>query len=240
MNRLLAQLNLSPQERRIAVIVGIVVFVVLNAVFVWPQFADWHKFQNQLAGSRKTLANYQEEIARVPTHQARLKRLESQGAAGILPAEQARDLLHTAQVQAQQAHLVILQTRSPTSSGPSTNLYFDEQMLSIDTSGTDRELIDFLVALGNGNSMIRVRNLDLRPDPPLYKLLGKIELVASYQKKPRAPVAPAPATPPAGVPARTNAATGPVRTNAATAAPARTNAVPVRPAGTNSANPRKP
>ncbi len=43
----------------------------------------------------------------------------------------------------------------------------------------------FLHALGSGDSMIRVRDMDLRPDPPRYRLNGTITLVASYQKKPR-------------------------------------------------------
>lgn len=37
------QLNLSPQERRIVVIIAVIVFVVLNFLLVWPHFNDLSK-----------------------------------------------------------------------------------------------------------------------------------------------------------------------------------------------------
>jgi hypothetical protein len=58
--------------------------------------------------------------------------------------------------------------------------------------------VDFLYKLGDGNSLIRVRSLSLRPDAPRQNLGGNITLIASYQKKPSARSAPAPAPVPAG------------------------------------------
>ena len=68
---------------------------------------------------------------------------------------------------------------------------------------SEAQLVDFLYKLGDGNSLIRVRALSLRPDPPRQNLGGNITLIASYQKKPsvRPASAPAPATAP--VPAGT-------------------------------------
>ncbi|MCX8108366.1 MAG: hypothetical protein N3G20_06135 [Verrucomicrobiae bacterium] len=194
MNGLLDKLNLTAQERRIAVVFTAITFVVLNALFVWPHFGDLAKLRVQLEAARKTLDTYKAEIAKVPAYRARLEALERQGEA-VLAAEQALQLTRTVQNQAQLHNVVITGTRPVTST--STNQFFDEQALSIDVTATDKELVDFLVALGSGNSMIRVRDMDLRPDPAQYKLLGKITLVASYQKKPKlaTPSPSAPAAP---------------------------------------------
>ena len=51
--------------------------------------------------------------------------------------------------------------------------------------------MDFLYSLGSGNSLIRVRDLTLRPDPPRQQLSGTVKLVASYQKNPPKKAAPA-------------------------------------------------
>jgi Tfp pilus assembly protein PilO len=198
MTRLFDKLNLTKQERRILVAVALAVFVVLNSFFIWPQLMDWEKYKRQFATSQKTLSTYQTEIAQVSANQAKLLQLERQGSA-VLPAEQALMLMRAVQQKADQVKLLITGTRTIAGQTTSTNQYFDEQAVSIDTSGGDQELVDFLAALGAGESMIRVRSLDLKPDPPLTKLVGKVELVASYQKKPKV----APATPP---PARTASA----------------------------------
>lgn len=197
MNGFLDKLNLSTQERRILVVFFAIAFVVLNALFVWPHFYDLGKLRMQLSAARDTLDAYKKEIARVPAYRARLVELEKQGEA-VLAAEQALQLTRTVQNQAQLNNVAITGTRPLTST--STNQFFDEQALSIDVTATDKELVDFLVALGSGDSMIRVRDMDLRPDPAKYRLLGKITLVASYQKKPK----PASSTPTASRPA-TNA-----------------------------------
>ena len=51
--------------------------------------------------------------------------------------------------------------------------------------------MDFLYSLGSGNSLIRVSDLTLRPDPPRQQLSGTVKLVASYQKNPSKKGAPA-------------------------------------------------
>lgn len=195
MSSFFSRLNLRPQEQRIVVVVVTVVLVVLNALFIWPRFKDWAKLQTTLTKSRATLKSYQDEIARTPQYQEQLRKLEGGGGA-VLPAEQALDLMRTVQNQAQQSSVAVTGTRPVTSATSNTNQFFDEQVVAIDVSCLDKELVDFLVALGSGDSMIRVRDMDLRPDPPQYRLLGKVTLVASYQKKPKPP-APAPTAKPA-------------------------------------------
>jgi len=183
MNGFFDKLNLTLQERRILVVVLTVVLLVLNALFVWPRFNNMTLVRRQLEASRDTLAKYQKEVARMSGYRSRLEVLEKQGSA-VLPAEQTLQLTRAVQNQALLSSVAITGTRPVSST--STNQFFDEQTLAIDVSAADKELVDFLVALGKGDSMIRVRDMDLRPDlPAQIRLLGKITMVASYQKKPK-------------------------------------------------------
>ena len=60
--------------------------------------------------------------------------------------------------------------------------FFVEQIQNINVTATDEQLVDFLYKLGSDASMIRVRDLELQPDPPHQKLNANIRLVASYQR----------------------------------------------------------
>jgi len=189
---LLDQLNLRPQEKRILAAVLVVALVLVSIFFVWPKLGERPKLVTALEAARKKLQSYQAEIARVPDYQARLRELEGQGSA-VLREEQALQLMRTIQTQAGEHGVPITSTRVgvPSPSTTSTNAFFDEQTMIIGVNTGERELVNFLHALGTGNSMIRVRDMDLRPDPPRYKLNGSITLVASYQKKTAASAAPA-------------------------------------------------
>jgi hypothetical protein len=69
-------------------------------------------------------------------------------------------------------------------SGQSTNDFFEEQSIRIDINTGEKELVDFLLNIGAGSSMIRVRDMDLRPaDQNRYRLQGSVTLSANYQKK---------------------------------------------------------
>jgi Tfp pilus assembly protein PilO len=63
-----------------------------------------------------------------------------------------------------------------------TNEFFVELVQNINVIATDQQLVDFLYKLGSGASMIRVRDLELQPDPVHQHLNANIRLVASYQK----------------------------------------------------------
>lgn len=197
---LLDSLNLRPQEKRLVVASLAAGVLVLSALFIWPRLDDWRKAREALEKARKTLQTYEAEIARIPEYEARLAALEGQGSA-VLQEEQALQLLRTVQLQAQQHQVIITSTRAGApGQTTSTNAFFDEQTVQIGVSTGEKELVHFLHALGSGGSMIRVRDMDLRPDPPRYRLNGSITLVASYQKKPkvvRPALAAAPATAPA-------------------------------------------
>lgn len=49
------QLNLTPQERRIVVVIAVVVFVVLNILLVLPHFGDLGKVKDELDKTRNTI-----------------------------------------------------------------------------------------------------------------------------------------------------------------------------------------
>lgn len=191
----LDSLNLRPQEKRLLVVGLALAVVVLSALWVWPRLGEWRKAREALDKSRKTLQSYEAEIARIPTYEARLAELEGQGSA-VLQEEQALQLLRTVQLQAQQHNVTITSTRAglpgPTTS---TNAFFDEQTVQIGVNTGEKELVQFLLALGSSGSLIRVRDMDLRPDPPRFRLNGTITLVASYQKKPKITRPPASAPP---------------------------------------------
>lgn len=234
MTPFLDRLNLRPQERRFVVVVGLILFVVINVVWVRPRFNDWSRLQNELQEARRTLARYKTEADKLPQYRATLARIEGETPA-VLPAEQAIQLFTTVQSQVQQHGVVYTQIRPVAASASSkTNAFFEEQSVVVNYNNTgEKELVEFLNSFATGNSMIRVRDLDIRPDPSQTRLMGSITLVATYQKKPPTPARPSVAaqsppatktvdpTPPAGAPSTGKA---PATTN--TAATARTNRPP--------------
>ena len=186
MSALLARLNLRPQERRLMVAIAMVVFVVLNIWFVWPHFKDWGRLQRENRLAKDNLTLFKTEIEKQPQTRKKLEKLEGQGSS-VLPEDQALQLLRTVQVQARQSGVQIPNSTSIPNTGGRPNEFFQEQAIRISVITGDKELVDFLVKLGSGNSMIRVRDLDLRPQlPTQQKLEGSMILVASYQKKPAA------------------------------------------------------
>lgn len=174
--------QLRPMERRLVVGVGVIFLVVLNAVFIWPHFSDWGRLQGRMAKARGELARNQAASAKVPELQAQVKQFASEGES-VAPEDQAINLMRTIQAQASSSGFGI-QNFSPTRMR-TNDAFFVEQAQSITVTATEDQLVDFLYKLGSGVSMIRVRDLNLNPDPPRQRLIANIELVASYQKNPK-------------------------------------------------------
>lgn len=175
--------QLRPLERRIAVGVMVVLFIVLNWVFVKPHFSDWGDLQTRLANARRDLARDQAAIAQSGTFQAQVKALEGQGEF-VAPEDQAIYFTRTIESQRAASGVGIANySRSVTH----TNQFFTEQSQNINVIGNDAQIVDFLFKLGNGASMVRVRDLDLQPDAARLNLNANIKLVASYQKNAPAP-----------------------------------------------------
>jgi hypothetical protein len=186
--------RLSSMERRFVVGVFVVVFVLLNAMFVWPRFSDWGRMQDRLDKARHTTKVFETEIAEKPKYEKQVRTMESEGLA-VPPEDQSIDFLRTIQSQAAQSGVTLLGNARQASR---TNQFFLEQTQGISVQSGEQQLVDFLYNLGSGNSLIRVRALSLRPAPPRQQLAANITLVASYQKKPasRAVAAPAAAATP--------------------------------------------
>jgi Tfp pilus assembly protein PilO len=185
MTSFLDKLNLRPGERRLVVIVALVVFVVLNVWLIWPQFGSVRIWQQRRTDALKKLQNFSNEVKNKPGYEKQLRDLESQGAF-VGTEEQASTLSRDV---ANQATLSGVQVNrfdpAPRSSTGRTNAFFEEQTLIISIANTgERELVDFLYNLGARSSLIRVKSMTVSPDPTRMKLQGSITLVASFAKKP--------------------------------------------------------
>jgi type II secretory pathway component PulM len=188
--------NLRPSERRLVVGIGIVFFVVINFWFIIPQFGEWRQVQARMWAAQTTLSAYQKEIAMTPVYERIVRQLESEGQS-VPPEEQSAQFSRTIQSQQARSGVQILSTSRMQ---VRTNQFFLEQSQTIAVQAPEPQLIDFLYNLGAGNSLIRVRDLTLRPDPPRHQLTANVKLIASYQKSP------ATKTSPAGAPARATGA----------------------------------
>jgi Tfp pilus assembly protein PilO len=177
MKKFFAQLR--PLERRLAVGVLVVLILVLNWVFIWPHFSDWGNLRHRLGEARQTLELYQRTILQTTNYDAQVKTFESQGEF-VAPEDQSINFLRTIQAQATASGVGMSSMSRQTAR--TNDAFFVEQVQNINVSATDDQLVDFLYKLGSDISMIRVRDLELQPDPTRLKLNANIMLVASYQR----------------------------------------------------------
>ena len=184
MTSILDKLNLSPQERRLVVVIAIVVFVVLNIWLIWPEFGSVTIWKQRRADTEKRLKQFKDEIAKKAVYERQLRELESQGQ-HVGTEEQAlslqRDVSNQALLSGVQVNRYDPQPRI--SVGGRTNAFFEEQGLIITVITGEKELVDFLYNLGTRSSLIRVRSMTLSRDPTQMKLQGSMTLVASFAKK---------------------------------------------------------
>ncbi len=182
----LDRLNLRPQERRLVLGALVVLFVVLNFWFVWPHFGRLQAVRSQMVAAQETLDTYRTEALRTNSYLAQLKELETQGT-GVLDedADKTLNLTSTVQSQARQSGINYNQIApAPRSTRGNTNEFFEQRSITVGLNATPPEpLVHFLVAIAANNLVMRVKELDLKPDPSHTKLTGTIRIVASFQKK---------------------------------------------------------
>ena len=178
------KLNLRPGERRLMVIVAIVIFIVLNFVFVFPNFGEYGKAMQRTKDTASSLRRFKAEVAHAPSYEAKLRELQSAGNF-VAEEDQALQLQREVDSQATLTGVTILQrTPAPRTVGAKTNAFFDESALVVNFSSGEKELVEFLYNLGKGNSLVRVRSMNLQPElPNRYKLSGSLTLVESFQRK---------------------------------------------------------
>jgi len=232
MTRLFDKLNLRPQERRLVIFVAVVVFLALNWFFVRPYFGELGRMQQRMRDAEKNFKKFTEEIQRRPIYEKQKTELSQQG--GQVPTEeQATSLTSEVNRQAGVAGVYIqgLIPAPRSREGGKTNSFFEEQAVNMTFANTgEPELVNFLFGLASQNSLIRIKSMNLRPDPGQMKLGGTLTLVESFQKKPPTKMAAATASGSASTPAKTSAP--PAKPAIATPKPPATPA-PVAPAKTN-------
>ena len=177
MKKFFAQLR--PLERRMAVGVLVIFILVLNWVFIWPHFGDWGNLRSRLGTARQKLALYQTTILQTSNYEAQVKIFESQGDVVALE-DQSINFLRAIQSQSLASGVGMGSMGRP--STRTNDAFFVEQIQNINVTATDEQLVDFLYKLGSDASMIRVRDLELQPDPQHQKLNASIKLVASYRR----------------------------------------------------------
>ena len=171
--------NLRPFEKRVVVGFGALFFVVLNFLFVIPHFSDLSAVQDRMGDAQRKLARYQNEIDHTNAYLGQLRQF--QGENSDVPAEeQSMQFANTVNIQAGQSGVHI---SSAAHINTQTNQFFLEKTQSLGVQSGEQQLVEFLYNLGSGSSQIRVRDLNVRPDPPRQQLAAQITLVASYQKK---------------------------------------------------------
>jgi len=185
----LDSLNLRPFEKRLVVGVAILLFIVLNALFVIPHFKDWKRTKVQISTAREKLEKYDTCIRQKPEMEKKIKAMEGEAQTMALE-DQATEFVRAIQLQ-QAASGVVVANLTPHK--PSTNQFFIEQSATLRLTAPESQLVDFLYRLGSGSSLIRVRDLTLRPDQLRQQLDTSVELVASYQKAPSKAGSPSPA-----------------------------------------------
>ncbi|HEY6228961.1 MAG TPA: hypothetical protein VI282_17710 [Verrucomicrobiae bacterium] len=215
------QLNLRPQERRILVIVGLIIFVVLNFLLVTPLFGQLGQSEFALEKSKRTLDKYEKEIAKTPNLERIEARLKQEGGTVLSEELQLQRIVNNQAIAAS-----VQVSRSDPVLRPQfgrTNQFFEDQGLRIDFTSGGKELVDFLVGMASANSMVHVHDMTLRPVAGGTRLGGNVVFVASYQKK-NAPATTAIASGSAPRPAtKTNVVVAAAKTNPPLAAPPKTN-----------------
>jgi hypothetical protein len=184
------QLNLTPQERRIVVVIAVVVFVVLNLLLVWPHFKDLARVRGELESTRQKMKDENEKILLdvdpgTNGYKNVLKTLERQQGGGIV--NQQVQLQKSISDQAIKTGVNISDTRPATTAHPETNAFYEEQSVKITFESQEEQLVNFLFNIGNDAAMIRVRELSLKAaDANRYRLRGDALLSANYAKRPPA------------------------------------------------------
>jgi hypothetical protein len=202
MMRWLDKLNLPPTERRWVLGGLVVLLVVLNYWFIWPYFGEWGKVSKELGELNRQAKARMTEIGKKAEYERKLNDLQKSGGGIVLQEDQANRVQQTIYTQGS-ANGVTVNSVRPVSvparlASGQTNQFFDEVRMTVDLVAGEQELVNFLYALGSGDSSIRVSDMvNLRLDPSQTKLITTLTLVASFQKK-----APAPATSHASAPTR--------------------------------------
>ncbi len=182
MNNWWQNLNLTSQERKFVIGVAIVFALVLNFLFIWPQFGKWSPVLVERADKQAMLDKYQKTIEQMPKLREQLNNLETNSAAVIVSSDAKTHFRRTVENLAQQHRFYWDSMSQPNVNLNSTNKYFQEITMRVNFKDTEeKNLVNFMYKLSDGNSSIRVRDFDLKPNNPPMLLQGYLTLVANYE-----------------------------------------------------------
>ena len=182
------KLNLSSGERRLVMIVIVVLMLALMWM-VWGMIPSPSATKQKIAKAQTQLDSFKAEIEKTDVYHQQISTLEGLGSE-VIKIEQQVDMrnfinrLTTANG---------VEITSATSADPKTGDFFIEQSMTIRFSSKESDLVNFLWKLGSSDTMVRVSQMRVNPDKNRYKLSGSMTLTASYQKDVKA-TKPKPAT----------------------------------------------
>jgi Tfp pilus assembly protein PilO len=177
--------DLSVAERRLVMVVFLVVFIILNMALIFPRFSDWAEMGQKMERAQQKIASFNTLISRSAQFRAKLAELEGIGS-NVSTESQANNLMRLIQDQARKSKLPT-PSISPvriSNERSTNNMFFNQKAYRVTATTDDNELIDFLVAVGSSDSMVRIHDLDLKPTQKDTKLICNMTLVANYQKQP--------------------------------------------------------
>ncbi len=183
----LDRLNLRPFEKRLVVVIAIVVFVVFNLWFVYPHFSDLGNAQEHREQALKKLKTWEAETNQIPVYIKQIKEMAKDGL--DVPAEDQQQRF-SSDIVAQQAASGVNVLNNGRITTRTNSPFFVEQIQTITVQSAEPQLVDFLYKLGDGASLIRIRGLSLHTDPSHQQLVAGVTLVASFQKAQRARTVP--------------------------------------------------
>ena len=196
----LDKLNLRPAEKRLVVLAALALFIVINLIFIVPQFGEWGRLEKEMRDMRTRMDKYSVELNKQAYYKKEIERLRKVGQA-VAVEDQKLDLASKIDSLAAISGVFIQGkniTDRQSTSGGKTNLFFKEQTATVNANATEQQLVDFLYLLGSGDSLIRAKIMNLQRDPTGMRLKADLTLVASYpnreEKKPPAGLPRAPST----------------------------------------------
>ncbi len=171
------KLNLSSGERRLVMIVIVVLMLALMWM-VWGMIPSPGLTQNKITKAQTQLNSFTNEISKIAHYESTIRALEGLGSA-VIPIEQEVDM--RAFINSLTAASGV-EITSRASAEPKTSDFFIEQSMTIRFSSKESDLVNFLRKLGSSDSMMRVSQMRVNPDKNRYRLGGSMTLTASYQK----------------------------------------------------------
>jgi len=179
--------QLTPQERRLAVGIGVAFFIFVNYWWVWSHFGDLKQEEGRMVGAQRMLATYKKELAHTNEYLTKIQALQTSGGDIVPEEDQAIEFeryLHRRATESGVAAGIQGNSRPITR----TNEFFVDQEMTLNIITEEKNLVDFLASLGASNSLVRVRGMSLKPDAAHQLLNASLTILASYQRKAPSPI----------------------------------------------------